>query len=226
MKTNYRFIGLLAAAICLVMGSSESRATVILDQSWTTNTQCGGDCFGSTYRLIIDDGGTNDTNFSAKLIVDASAYVPPSGKANYLFISAVDFKPASNVSGASLTAAPGGKAGWNLSFNDGQVSADCSGSGNGFVCTNDVGTNNLAPVPHTPYEWDFNFSLLAGGDNSDIAFGHLGTRYCDASGDCTGVIVSIEQPGTTPVPEPSTLLLVGVGLVAVSLVAKSRLRKH
>ena len=221
----YRLLVLLAATVGFMLISSSSPATVILDQSWTTDTQCGGDCFGSTYRLIINDGGTNDNSFSARLIVDASAYVPPAGKSDYTFISAVDFKAANNVSSASLTAAPTDTTGWNLSFNDGQVAADCSGSGSGFLCSNDSGPNALAPVPHSPaYEWDFDFALPAGGNNDDIAFGHLGTRYCNSSDTCRGVIVSID--GNGQVPEPSTLLLLGVGLIALSFFARSRLGHH
>ncbi len=222
-------LGLLAALICLMLLPRATQATTILDESWTTNAQCGGNCFGSKYELIIDDGGTNDRNFTAKLIIDASSYVPPAGKSTYLFISAVDFKVSNTVNSASLTGAPGGFGNWGLSFNHGQASGDCSGfGGNGFICARDSGTNDKAPVPSgTLYEWDFNFALPSGSDNSDIDFGHLGTRYCNASGDCSGVIVSISEEGTTNntppprVPEPSTFILLGAGLIGVSTFARS-----
>ncbi len=230
MRTGKIYNGIVLGfitALFWVVNPNVARATIILNQTWTTDVQCGGDgCFGSTYQLIIDDGGTDDNNFTARLIVDASNYSPPGGKTGYDFISAVDFKVASSVISASLTAAPGNLSDWHVAFNAGQVSGDCGGSGNGFVCGNDIGTNSAAPVPNaTPYEWDFSFSLAAGKDNSDISFSHLGTRYCTAADTCTGVIVSIDQPGSPgeKVPEPSTMLLLGAGLIGLATWGRGRL---
>jgi hypothetical protein len=91
------------------------------------------ECFGAYYSLSIDDGGTDDNNYIAKLVVDTTDY-----EGTQQFISAVDFKVGGSVSSASLIQAPGSTDLWTTVYNKGQAGNACGGTANGFVTACDT----------------------------------------------------------------------------------------
>ena len=121
-------------------------------------------CFGSTYNLVIDDGGTTDNNYTATLTVNTTG----ENVAAITHISAVDFKVASTVISASLTSAPGVDANWNTVVNLGQAGNECSGAGGGFITSCDAAPSTEAPTGGVLI-WTWNFSSVG-----PIEFGHIG----------------------------------------------------
>lgn len=194
------WMGLLVGMLAIGAVANYAVADSIMHATFVTNSECGGDCFGSTYSLVIDDGGTADTNYHAILTVDTTQY---SGSGTH--ISAVDFKVGSAVSSATLTNAPTGALSWFTVSNAGQAGRECGGSGRGFVTSCDQAPSNLAPVGSVmTWEWDFTTT-------SDITFGHLGVKYDNAAGNLPGRIVSIST-----VPEPSATVLLCVALFSLA----------
>jgi hypothetical protein len=175
---------------------------------------CSG-CFGLTYTLTVDPalGGT----YSASLNISGT-YAGDKGAS---YISAVNFKVASDVASPRLTGAPGGVADWRT-LESNINNAGCAGSGNGFVCSQDPATVSLAPLFNsTGYvtindTWSWTFTP-AGGETFPGLFGaHIGAKFNNAAGNLNGVIVSETYSETFyPVPEPATLVLVGGALVVV-----------
>lgn len=53
-------------------------------------------------------------------------------------------------------------------------------------------------------------------DTTPIAFGHIGASYNNEAGTANGENTSISNGSTIAVPEASTLLLIGIGLVALA----------
>lgn len=203
------WMGWIVGVLALCAVTNYAAADAILSATFATNSTCGGDCFGSTYSLVIDDGGTADTNYHAILTVNTTQYSGPG-----THISAVDFKVGNSVSSATLTSAPGDAANWFTVFNNGQAGQECSGSGQGFVTSCDQAPSNLAPVGGMlTWEWDFTSS-------SDITFGHLGVKYDNAAGNLQGQIISIST-----VPEPSATVLLGVALFVLAGLGGWRYRK-
>jgi hypothetical protein len=200
-------------------------ASPILSGFWDSDAECGGDCHGATYQLVIDDGGTNDNNFTATMTINAAGFDGTGTR-----ISAVDFKVSNNALSASITAAPGVDGNWTTVVNAGQANGKCTGSGKGFITSCDFAPVNEAVVPNaTPLVWSWNFSLPVGDDNGDIVFGHLGVNYDNVDSTQTGGQISISTlvsngPGPGPVtevPESASLILLGSGLL-LTVVAKRR----
>jgi hypothetical protein len=205
---------LLAAAMALFGVANTALANTL----FTFVGDCSNaTCFGSTYTLVVGDANDSvNTTYTATLTINTSEYNGPISPA---FIDAVDIKIVNNLLSAPvLSSAPGGEDNWQVSFNNGQAATDCGSGGGFFICARDPDPNNLAPVGGTLI-WDWSFS-----SNDKIKFGHVGASYNDAAGTIEGNNTSISNATTggpgTPVPEPSTLILLGSGLVILVGVAR------
>jgi hypothetical protein len=205
-----RTVGLAVAVMLMALVPRATSASPVLnvlaDCSATT-------CFGATYQLIIDDGGTTDTNYLATLIIDTTGY-----NGGESFISSVDFKVSNTVSSATLTSAPGNLANWTTVINLGQAGGNCSSSGGGFVTSCDFATVAEAPVGGL-LTWAWNFST-----SSPISFGHMGAKYNNSAGTTPGQLVSIST--VHQVPEPTSLSLLGLGLFFLAAVGSRRLTRQ
>jgi hypothetical protein len=158
-------------------------------------------CFGSTYELNIVGTGPS---YTATLTIDTSGYTGPA-----THISAVNFKASSDVSSMTLTSAPGGTAAWATGeANIGN--AGCGGGGEGFVCSQDAAAPGAALGGTLVWSWNF---TPTGSLFPDLLGAHIGAKYNNASGTLNGQIMSEEF---AQVPEPSTLLLLGTGLLGLA----------
>lgn len=202
-------IGLILAVLAVLGAPSSASATPL----YTFIGDCGSaNCFGSTYTLIIGDANdAQNTTYTARLIIDTTGYnysVPAPA-----YIDAVDFKVVNSLIGNtySLVEAPGGASNWLSYFDSGQAANDC-GNGGGFkVCARDPDPNNLAQVGGV-LTWDWTFS-----SNDQISFGHIGASYNNAAGSINGNNTSIHS---ATLPAPTTVLLLGAGLIVLSGVAR------
>lgn len=127
--------GIAVVALALLVLAAPAKADTV------TLSGCGS-CFGATYTLTTTPNG--GSSYHAVLTIDTSTYSGPG-----TVISSVDFKVTNDVvPPLTLTAAPGGTAGWSTQENN-INNADCSGNGNSFVCSADVVPITLAPVGGT-----------------------------------------------------------------------------
>ena len=178
-------------------------------------------CQGGIYSLTYDGTALPDADLLTETYritysIDTTGY---NGGGSYL--DQIAFKVSSSVSNVVIydDNAPGGAAAWSL--NGAGLNANgCTGSGNGFSCWDSTislnGGLGLA-VPGGTYEWIFdvtvkNGTLFAGLEGSTVK-----ARYVDKDGYKVGNLVSEKL---TKVPEPSTLLLLGSGLLAFGFVAR------
>jgi hypothetical protein len=155
--------------------------------------------------------------YDVTLTIDTSLF---SKGAGFLTSVAMQFTGASSV---TLADAPGGLGNWSAIVAGGTNANGCDGHGN-FWCTQNI--TGIAPVPAAGiYTFIFDVFGSAGspGTGSDIkaeyAAGPNPTNSKNLGQTSQGIVIG----GGTSVPEPGSLPLLGVGLIAVLCFAGRKL---
>lgn len=163
-------------------------------------TTCQGSLYTIAFNLI--SGGVSTDRFGVTLTIDPSGYTGPG-----VAIGAVAPKISSSVVMPYPTIAPGGIDSWLL-MSGGINAGGCDGSGSGFFCYSGV-----AVLTNSPITWGWNVIIPRG---SLIDQPSLKVEYIDVTGNKVGALVSEEMSGSSAVPEPTSALLMGGGLLVLA----------
>ena len=203
----------VAVAVAVLGVAGSANAGTIFSAS--TLPGCAN-CYGLTYTLTVGDN--NDavgTTFDAILKITGTLTVPVNSPVTHL--TSVSFKVANDViPPLTLGSAPTAWGLWATSENN-INNANCSGGGNGYVCSQTSTPLSLGGGP-LDLKWTWTFSLAAGTTPQPL---HIGAKLNNANGNLNGQILS---QSSLKVPDGGmTLSLLGLAMAGV---ATLRRRMH
>jgi hypothetical protein len=180
-----------------------------------------GSCFGSSYTLTYT--ATSDPHvFDVNLAIDTTGYTGTSTN----LLNAVSLKivpQSSDITSVSLLSSP---ATFSSTMNGGLNANGCSGNGGGFFCsqssTNGLQVGHSGDIYNFLYQVDLTgpSDLLTGMDAASVK-----ALYVTSAGRQNGITSEdiTLQPGTSPIPEPSSFVLLGTGLLSAAGVIRRKL---